>query len=75
MYAIRSYYDTTDAAAMNRDTAGIAAHLGDSFEKILEFTHDKWIAKVTLNKQEYLQLIDTGWTTVEEYDYMRSDIV
>jgi len=70
---IQQVMETTDAAAMNRDTAGIAAHLGDSFEKILEFTHDKWIAKVKLNKQEYLQLIDTGWTTVEEYDYLRTD--
>jgi len=70
---IQQVMDTTDAAAMNRDTAGIAAHLGGSFEKILEFPHDKWMAKVRISKQEYLQLIDAGWTTVEEYDYKRTD--
>jgi predicted SpoU family rRNA methylase len=70
---IQQVMDTTDAAAMKRDTAGIAAHLGDSFKKILEFPHDKWMARVKLNKQEYLTLIDAGWETVEDYDYQRTD--
>jgi len=70
---IQEVIDTTDAAAMNRDTAGIGAYLGDSFQKILEFPHDKWMAKVRINKQKYLQLIDAGWTTIEAYDYERAD--
>jgi len=70
---IQQVMDTTDAAAMSHDTAGIAAHLGDSFEKILEFPYDKWMAKVRINKQEYLALIDAGWATVEKYDYLRTD--
>jgi len=70
---IQQVMDTTDAAAMNRDTAGIAAYLGDSFEKVIEFPHDKWMAKVRINKQEYLQMIDSGWTTIEKYDYERAD--
>jgi hypothetical protein len=70
---IQQVIDTTDAAAMNRDTGGIGAYLGASFEKILEFPHDKWMAKVRINKEEYLALIDAGWTTIEKYDYERSD--
>ena len=70
---IQQVIDTTDAAAMNRDTAGIGAYLGDDFEKIIEFPHDKWMAKVRINKEEYLALIDAGWTTIEEYDYQRAD--
>jgi hypothetical protein len=70
---IQQVIDTTDAAAMNRDTAGIGAHLSDAFEKVIEFPHDKWMAKVRINKQEYLTLIDAGWTTVEEYTYRRAD--
>jgi len=70
---IQQVIDITDAAAMNRDTAGIAAHLGKSFEKTIEFPYDKWMAKVKINKQEYLTLIDDGWKTIEKYDYARDD--
>ena len=70
---IQQVIDTTDAAAMNRDTAGIGAYLGNAFEKVLEFPHDKWMAKVRINKQDYLALIDAGWTTIEEYDYERAN--
>ncbi len=70
---IQQVIDTTDAAALNRDTAGIGTHLGDAFVKIIEFPHEKWMAKVTINKQEYLALIDAGWTTIEQYDYQRTN--
>lgn len=70
---IQEVIDITDAAAMNRDTAGIGAHLGKAFEKTIEFPYDKWMAKVKINKQEYLTLIDDGWKTIEKYDYERTD--
>jgi hypothetical protein len=70
---IQQVIATTDAAAMNRDTAGIGAYLGETFEKVIEFPHDKWMAKVKINKQEYLALIDAGWETIEKYDYARAD--
>ncbi len=70
---IQQVIDITDAAAMNRDTAGIGAHLGKSFEKTIEFPYDKWMAKVKINKQEYLTLIDDGWKTIQKYDYARDD--
>jgi hypothetical protein len=70
---IQQVIDKTDAAAMKRDTAGIGSHLSDTFQKIIEFPHDKWMARVKINKQEYLALIDAGWETIEEYDYQRTD--
>ena len=70
---IQQVMDITDAAAMNRDTSGIGAHLGSSFEKTIEFPYDKWMAKVKINKQEYLTLIDDGWKTIEKYYYQRAD--
>jgi hypothetical protein len=70
---IQQVMDTTDTAAKNRDTAGIGRYLGDSFEKIIEFPYDKWMARVKLNKQEYLEMIDAGWTTIEKYDYTRTN--
>ncbi|MGD8875003.1 MAG: hypothetical protein PVH38_07630 [Gammaproteobacteria bacterium] len=70
---IQQVMDITDAAAMNRDTAGIGAYLGKAFEKTIEFPYDKWMAKVKINKQEYLTLIDDGWKDIEKYDYQRAD--
>jgi len=72
---IQQVIDVTDAAAKNRDTAGIGEHLSETFEKIIEFPHDKWMAKVRLDKQKYLELIDEGWPTLEEYDYQRDSMV
>jgi hypothetical protein len=68
---IQQVIDVTDAAARNRDTAGIGKYLGTSFEKVVEFTHDKWIAKVRLDKEQYLELVDAGWPTIEDYTYQR----
>ena len=70
---IRQVIDATDAAAMNRDTAGIGVYLSDSFEKTIEFPYKKWMAKVKLSKEDYLTLIDEGWTNTGEYDYQRNN--
>jgi len=70
---IQQVINATDAAAMNRDTAGIAAYLSDSFEKTIEFPYKKWMAKVRLDKDDYLVLIDEGWANAGEYDYQRDD--
>ena len=58
---------------MNRDVAGIGEYLSDSFEKTIEFVYKKWMAKVRLHKDKYLELIDEGWVNSGEYDYQRED--
>jgi hypothetical protein len=72
---IQQVMNVTDAAARNRDTAGIGEYLSDDFERIIEFVHDKYIAKVRVDKKKYLELIDEGWPTLEKYDYQRADTV
>jgi hypothetical protein len=72
---IQQVINATDAAAQERDTQGIGNYLGETFEKIIEFPHEKWMAKVRLDKQEYLGLIDAGWKTAEAYNYQRGRIV
>lgn len=67
--------DVTDTAAMNRDAAGIGEYLSVSFEKIIEFPHDKWMAKVRIGKEKYLELIAEGWPAIDEYDYQRDNTV
>jgi hypothetical protein len=64
----------TDAAAMNRDSAGIGEYLSDSFRKIIEFRYKKWMAKVKVRKDQYLEIIDEGWANSGEYDYQRDEI-
>ena len=70
---IQQVINATDAAAMNRDVAGIGEYLSDSFKKIIEFRYKKWMAKVKLHKEQYLELIDEGWVNSGEYDYQRDD--
>jgi hypothetical protein len=72
---IQQVIEATDTAAQERDTQGIGNYLGETFEKIIEFPHDKWMAKVRLDKDEYLGLIDAGWETAEAYDYRRDHTV
>ena len=72
---IQQVMDATDAAARNRDAAAIGEYLSDSFEKIIEFDHKQWAAKVRVDKDKYLEIIDEGWTRSGEYDYQRDDIV
>jgi hypothetical protein len=70
---IQQVINATDAAAVNRDAGGISGHLSDSFKKILEFRYKKWMAKVTVRKDQYLKLIDEGWESSGVYDYQRND--
>ena len=70
---IQQVINATDTAAMNRDAAGIGEYLSDSFEKTIEFRYKKWMAKVRIDKDKYLKLIDEGWANPGEYDYQRDD--
>jgi len=63
----------TDTAAMNRDSAGIGEYLSDSFRRIIEFRYKKWMAKVKVRKDQYMEMIDEGWAKIGEYDYQRED--
>lgn len=72
---IQRVIDETDAAARNRDAARIGEYLSMDFEKIIEFAHDKWMAKVRVDKKKYLDLIGGGWPALEKYDYQRTDTV
>lgn len=72
---IQQLIHATDAAARNRDTAGIGVYLSETFEKIIEFPYEQWMAKVRLSKGQYLELINDGWETAEEYDYQRENTV
>lgn len=71
---IQQVISATDAAALERDAAAIGSYLGESFVKIIEFTHKQWMAKVKLDKNKYLKLISEGWADIGEYDYQREDI-
>ena len=70
---IQQVISATDAAAMNRDTAGIGEYLSESFRRMIEFRHKKWMAKVKLRKDQYMELLDEGWAKTGEYDYQRED--
>jgi hypothetical protein len=70
---VRQVIDATDAAAQARDAAAIGVYLSDGFERVIEFPIENWMAKVRLDRDKYLQMLDTGWAGLESYDYTRSD--
>jgi Domain of unknown function (DUF4440) len=70
---VQQVLDATDTASMNRDAAAIGGYLGDSFEKVIEFSYKKWLAKVRIDKHKYLQMIADGWKTSTSYNYQRDD--
>lgn len=72
---IQGVIDATDAAAMQRDTQAIGRHLSSDFEKKVELPYQGRQASITLNKEEYLELIDQGWEQLQEYSYRREDTV
>ena len=72
---IREVIQATDSAAVNRDTQGIGAYLGEGFFKYVEVTADEIPLAVQLTKTQYLDLIEEGWETIEQYSYQRKDVV
>lgn len=72
---IQTVISATDEAARQRDAAAIALYLGDSFERIIEVAHGEWLARVKLDRDKYLGMIDAGWAGITAYDYRRDDTV
>ena len=73
---IQQVVDMTDVATMNRDTAGIGEFIRETLMRIIEFIYDeKYIAKMRVDKKKYLDIIDEGWPTLEEYEYRRDNTV
>ena len=70
---IQQVIDATDVASMNRDAATIGEYLSESFEKIIEFRYKKWMAKVKVPKDKYLEIIAEGWSNTSDYYYQRDD--
>lgn len=70
---IQQVIKATDTAALDRDAAGIAMHLGVAFERTIEFVYQDLMAKVRLDRDEYLAMIDEGWQGISDYDYQRAD--
>ena len=64
---IQQVIDATDVASMIRDAAGIGKYLGESFRKFVEFPYKQWMAKVSVRKDLYLEIIEAGWANDADY--------
>ena len=71
---IKQVISATDTASLDHNTATIGTYLGDAFEKIIEIPHEGQITTVQLNKTEYLQLVDDGWSRLSYYDQQRDNL-
>jgi len=71
---IRQVIAVTDAAAKSRDTETIGKYLSEHFAKDIEVPVKRSVVTVRLNKQQYLDMIESGWQQLESYDYRREDL-
>jgi hypothetical protein len=72
---IREVIQATDTAAENRDAQGIGAYLAEGFFKNIEVPLEDTTLVSRINKVQYLELIEKGWQSVEQYSYLRKDVV
>ena len=72
---IREVIQATDKAAVNRDAQGVGAYLGEGFFKNIEVPLEGMPLVSRINKVQYLELIEKGWQSVEQYSYLRKDVV
>lgn len=72
---IREVIDAADAASVQRDSAAIGVALGSNFYKYIEVPSDGMPVTARINKQQYLDLIKSGWEKTSNYQYKRQDLV
>lgn len=65
----------TDAASENKDTQAIGRYLGTGFYKYIDIAAGDIPASIRIDKQQYLEMIDRGWKTIDNYSYNRADTV
>lgn len=72
---IHEVIQAVDTAAENRDTQGIGAYLGEGFFKYIDVPSKDEPMAARLTREQYLELIEDGWKTIEQYSYRRKDLV
>ena len=69
---VKQMLERIEVAVQNLDAAGIGRQLAD--DVFIEVTvNAQWQSQVIqLEKQQYLQLLQTGWASYEDYDYSQT---
>lgn len=72
---INEVITATDAASENQDTQTIGRYLGEDFYKYIDVPGGAVPATVRIDKEQYLEMIENGWKTIDKYSYDRLDTV
>jgi hypothetical protein len=72
---INAVIAATDKASINQDTEEIGRYLGKEFYKYIDVHAGAVPATVRIDKEQYLEMIENGWKTIDRYSYDRLDTV
>lgn len=72
---VRRVIEATDVAAEQHDVKAIGGYLGKNFFKYIAVASGEDQATARINKEQYLKLIEQGWSEVQNYTYQRKDLV
>lgn len=72
---VRQVMTATDLASKNHNADEIGMYLGKGFFKYIDIPSSGLPATARLDKAQYLEMIEQGWKTIEDYNYQRKDIV
>jgi hypothetical protein len=72
---VRQVMAATDAAAQDADVQTIGNYLGRAFFKYVDVRANEEPATARINRDQYLQMIQEGWSKVDNYAYQRKDVV
>ncbi|MEC8010108.1 MAG: nuclear transport factor 2 family protein [Pseudomonadota bacterium] len=69
---VRQILDRIEVAVQNLDAAGIGRQLADNVVIEVTVNAQGQSQVIQLEKQQYLQLLQTGWASYEDYDYSQT---
>jgi hypothetical protein len=72
---VRQVMAATDMAAEHGDVQAIGAYLGQAFFKYVDVQAGEKSATARINRGQYLQMLEEGWSKVHNYAYQRKDVV
>ncbi len=72
---VHEIIEVTDTASVNQDAGGIEPYLATDFYRYIDVPTNDIPATVRIDKTQYLEMIDKGWQSIDQYDYQRTNTV
>lgn len=71
---VEKLIDTMDQAVNDLDVSAVASTLSDNVKVVMDISVQGNTQTMTMNKQEYLTMLEQGWSAFEAYSYERTEL-